>query len=196
MKAKKILETAKLQDTFWGKIIIASEKRGHFTVHKKELSRKNGKTKSSKVTKHRYEKTPLRNIQAYSKVSGLQNSTEYKRTNQLVIQVMTERRWPTPTAIDMKGEAQPLTEEGKQKRIDFGKAGDWITCACGKLDNNIPRFSDGDPIDPYLREYGKLFEASVLDCDFAKAAQLLCKIEKRSAKILSENIDEDPLSRY
>ena len=112
MKAKKILETAKLQDTFWGKIIIASEKRGHFTVHKKEL------------------------------------------------------------------------------------AGDRITCACGKLDNNIPRFSDGDPIDPYLREYGKLFEASVLDCDFAKAAQLLCKIEKRSAKILSENIDEDPLSRY
>ena len=88
---------------------------GRDSGHGKGMAKRKAPKLPNIVMRRRRFGTPL---QAYSKVSGLQNSTEYKRTNQLVIQVMTERRWPTPTAIDMKGEAQPLTEEGKQKRID------------------------------------------------------------------------------
>ena len=65
-------------------------------------------------------------------------------------------------------------------------ASSWVTCACGKLDDGIPRFVDDAPGDPKLRRLGHLFYIRVCRNDCLSAAEALVKIEQRAKQVLME----------
>jgi hypothetical protein len=101
--AKRYLESAKLDKTFWGKKIIAAEKRGGFT---------------------------------------LSNSS---------------------------------------------RAATWVTCACGKITQDIPRNRRSRPLDAELIRLGNLFSTDVDTNDFLSTAYLLARIEKRAIYVAGSN---------
>jgi hypothetical protein len=69
-------------------------------------------------------------------------------------------------------------------RVD---SGGWVSCACGKLVNGIPRERlGGPPIDPRLYTLGCMFSDDVDDDEFFKAANTLINIEDRAIQVLNE----------
>lgn len=69
---------------------------------------------------------------------------------------------------------------------DRRKAGEWTTCACGRQDKGIPRFSDGEPMDDALVVLGLDFHLHVVRDRPALARTTLAAIEKRAAEVLAE----------
>ena len=64
-------------------------------------------------------------------------------------------------------------------------ASNWITCACGRLDDGIPRLGEV-PIDPTLKNLGSLFYTRVSRNNSLGAAKVLVKIEERAKQVLME----------
>jgi hypothetical protein len=62
----------------------------------------------------------------------------------------------------------------------------WVTCACGKQDDRIPRDPGGGPIDFRLKILGLRFDALVSDQEPTKALMILHQIEQRAGEVLSE----------
>jgi hypothetical protein len=81
--------------------------------------------------------------------------------------------------------------------VDVRRAESWISCACGKQDKSIPRYTRkeadasirpvraGMPKDRVLADLGVSFLDSVEFNDPESAARVLTSIEKRAAKILA-----------
>ncbi len=66
-------------------------------------------------------------------------------------------------------------------------AGSWVTCACGKVAEDIPRDPKlHDPLDLYLRKMGNTFHDFVVWDDFLGAAHNLNRIEKRALEVVME----------
>jgi hypothetical protein len=71
---------------------------------------------------------------------------------------------------------------------DADEAASWVTCACGKVTEDIPRDPQlHDPLDIYLREMGNTFHDFVVWDDFLEAAHNLNRIEKRAMEVAMEN---------
>lgn len=73
------------------------------------------------------------------------------------------------------------------------KSESWVSCACGELDERIPRgrsFGDREikaaPKDNILYHLGSDFMVEVCDNNFDAAESTLAAIEKRAAEILAE----------
>ena len=62
----------------------------------------------------------------------------------------------------------------------------WVTCACGRLDDGIPRNYFESPIDKNLEELGFLFSKHVYRNNYLGAAKTLVKIEERAKQVLME----------
>jgi len=70
--------------------------------------------------------------------------------------------------------------------IEWGEeARDWQTCACGRQDERIPRYEDGEPLDEQLSASGAWFPL-YLQSNIVEAARCLIRIEKRAAEVLKE----------
>lgn len=69
---------------------------------------------------------------------------------------------------------------------DKAAAKSWITCACGKLDDHIPRDPEGVPRDRWLAHMGVTFNTFVRDNRYLGAAKKLIDIEKRAIEVLEE----------
>ncbi len=74
-------------------------------------------------------------------------------------------------------------ERGRFTKNDRVKAGDWTTCACGRLDDGISRYADW-PMDVELRYLGIDFTFLVRNDLTTEAADTLIDIEKRAAAVL------------
>ena len=79
---------------------------------------------------------------------------------------------------------QLAEERGYFTQQDRRDAGEWPTCACGKQDPRIPRFSNQRPRDYGLESLGLSFYNRVRDHDAVGAADVLVEIEERSREIL------------
>jgi hypothetical protein len=66
------------------------------------------------------------------------------------------------------------------------RAGPWTTCACGQMCKIIPRDSSKSPIDEQLRTLGGAFAQQMSAGHYHDARKTLDKIEKRTAKILTD----------
>lgn len=68
------------------------------------------------------------------------------------------------------------------------RAKSWVTCACGNLCAEIPRwkFEKGRPVDERLADLGADFACHVAACKWSEARQTLAEIEKRSGEILAD----------
>jgi len=82
-------------------------------------------------------------------------------------------------------------DEGEFSDKDIDDSGAWLSCACGKLDKRIQRQPPdhdfgGTPVDATLRHLGFRFHDYVSYNNFMMAAQSLCQIQTREAKLLSE----------
>jgi hypothetical protein len=74
------------------------------------------------------------------------------------------------------------------------KAGDWPTCAVGQLCKELPRYteeegyqySDGEPKDEILAEFGSDFAEAIGDQDPLRAHYFMTKIEKRTITLLKK----------
>jgi len=83
-----------------------------------------------------------------------------------------------------------------QKRIDTRRrdpdirlewmAQDWVTCACGRQCDVIPRDKDGSPLDSKLRSLGCYFYCDIRGRDWRTAQKTLSEIESRSAILIAE----------
>ena len=67
-------------------------------------------------------------------------------------------------------------------------AGNWMSCACGKLDGHIERDAEDRPMDKKLQELGIGFYNSITSNQYLLAALTLIKIEKRSIELLRGDI--------
>jgi len=81
-----------------------------------------------------------------------------------------------------------------------GKAGSWVTCACGNQCNIIPRDNGGEPEDGKLTELGFDFYGCIkqtrraleykdqisYEAAIKKAKGILLNIEKRSTELIAE----------
>jgi len=75
------------------------------------------------------------------------------------------------------------------KRGHFTKANDkqaagWVTCACGKLDDAIPRAFCGEPLDYQLVFLGNSFSEMISWGNIQDAALCLIRIEERAIEVL------------
>lgn len=75
---------------------------------------------------------------------------------------------------------------------NMDRSGNWLDCACGKLDPRIPRCGHGvfmvhpdQPKDGTLERLGQTFWHYVRDNNFIGAADVLGRIEKRAGEILA-----------
>lgn len=76
-------------------------------------------------------------------------------------------------------------ENGRFKRSDRKKSSNWVTCACGELDERIPRRELGyAPLDHGLRDLGSDFYEFVSRDLFVPAAKTLIAIEARAIEVL------------
>ena len=64
------------------------------------------------------------------------------------------------------------------------QAGAWVTCACGKLDDAIPRDFYGEPSDERLAFLGGSFSEAISWGDPQDAALCLIEIEERAIEVL------------
>ncbi len=78
---------------------------------------------------------------------------------------------------------------------EVAHASSWVTCACGKLDKDIPRWggegADGynaRPKDMALVNLGELFYQAVTTDRAEAAARLLCNIERRAVSVVLETV--------
>lgn len=82
----------------------------------------------------------------------------------------------------------------KPKYKEWNKAvklsSDWITCACGNQCDIIDRESDGEPTDEELSILGMDFHHCINAGYWEDAKETLKEIEKRSAKLIKEKINE------
>ena len=67
--------------------------------------------------------------------------------------------------------------------FNSSEAGNWVTCACGRLDKRLHDYW-GVPEDEQLRVLGYEFSAHINSDNFYLAAVTLNKIEKRAAIVL------------
>ena len=74
---------------------------------------------------------------------------------------------------------------------DSYRANSWTTCACGKQDAAL--MGEYGPHDSQLDELGEDFSIAIFEDNFLEAAQLLVKIEYRSAFLLNEMHSADPI---
>ncbi len=86
-------------------------------------------------------------------------------------------------------------QKGKRpfRAIHIKLAGKWVTCACGKQDPRIPRATDSwlknsfwMPRDCRLAALGREFFDAIYEQNPYKAFDVLCMIERRSAKVITE----------
>lgn len=83
--------------------------------------------------------------------------------------------------------------QGEYTQDDVDESGDWMSCACGKLDTyiEIGRSGTSAPMDDNLYDLGCNFSDAVMnddfDINFLHAAELLVAIEERSIE-LSEGV--------
>ncbi len=82
-------------------------------------------------------------------------------------------------------------ERGGFTKVNVRDAKDWVTCACGKQNELLPRYPGGAPEDKLLRENGNKFYNAVLKNEYLKAAMILISIEYRVKKVLAENLEWD-----
>lgn len=84
--------------------------------------------------------------------------------------------------------------QGEFTNEDQLASGNWVTCACGKLDKDIPRWQldvgidKGRPKDDALVNLGGLFCHAVMENRFTSAAHLLCNIERRAISVVLETV--------
>ena len=80
-----------------------------------------------------------------------------------------------------------------EKRGDFTgfnvqQAGDFVTCACGRVTTDIPRCRDyGGPLDSKIVRLGMQFDLDVTYNNFLEAAQTLTDIEARALIVANEH---------
>ena len=72
-------------------------------------------------------------------------------------------------------------EERKQSKS-------WITCACGKQSDLVPRRSWGEPENIRLANLGKDFCNYVFENDFLAAAVTLVEIERQAMLIIEKEL--------
>jgi hypothetical protein len=84
-------------------------------------------------------------------------------------------------------------ERGGFTEDEADMAGSWVTCACGKLDDGIPRDTDGSPEDFALFELGGLFYSHVSRDAYLSAAKCLIDIEHRAIEVLNEQQNNEEL---
>ena len=82
-------------------------------------------------------------------------------------------------------------EAGGFSDEDVELASCWTTCACGKQDAAL--MGEYGPHDSQLDELGEDFSIAIFEDNFLEAAQLLVKIEYRSAFLLNEMHSADPI---
>ena len=80
---------------------------------------------------------------------------------------------------------------GKFSRSDKLEARSWTTCACGNLNDGIPRSPLGVPRDSILSKLGLEFGYMVDSDDVWGAMFILIKIEKRAVEVLKEQTQND-----
>lgn len=72
---------------------------------------------------------------------------------------------------------------------DIDLAVDWVTCACGEQDADIPRNLYNAPCDLELNSLGCLFCRYVYNNDVEQALLCLIQIQKRAKEVLQEQHD-------
>jgi hypothetical protein len=60
------------------------------------------------------------------------------------------------------------------------KAATWVTCACGRITQDIPRNRRSRPLDAELIRLGNKFSFEVESNEFLSAARILLRIEARA----------------
>ena len=76
---------------------------------------------------------------------------------------------------------------GKFQPDDVYDASNWVTCACGELEESLlQKFNGarGGPKDSLLKLLGEVFHQEVLDGDIEDAAHTLVNIQRRATKLL------------
>lgn len=76
--------------------------------------------------------------------------------------------------------------EGGFNELANDQAGEWTTCACGKLDDGIARSITGCPVDRELKDLGEKFDDLIYADAFEAAAVCLIAIEQRAIEVLWE----------
>lgn len=89
-------------------------------------------------------------------------------------------------AIKTRGKS--VDERAYQKVYSLSES--WVTCACGNQCSILDRDYDGEPLDEKLKDEGMKFMDLVQDRQWGKAKLCLARIEKRSAKLISDKIHE------
>lgn len=71
-----------------------------------------------------------------------------------------------------------------------GRAGNWVSCACGNQCAIIPRYETGNmqgqPVDITLHDLGMRFFNNIKYKDIDTAKETLIAIEKRSSELIEE----------
>tara|TARA_R110000796_G_scaffold177389_1_gene294232 strand:- start:348 stop:683 length:336 start_codon:yes stop_codon:yes gene_type:complete len=71
------------------------------------------------------------------------------------------------------------------------QAGSWVTCACGRVTSDIPRYElQSRPQDRLLNNLGGRFYGAVEENDFLAAAQTLVRIEARAIIVAKAHLQE------
>jgi hypothetical protein len=78
----------------------------------------------------------------------------------------------------------------REYAIVVERAKSWVTCSCGNQCAIIPRDSyDGRPLDEELHHLGTKFYQAIKNGQWKGAKSALSKIEKRSAKLISKEVE-------
>jgi len=78
----------------------------------------------------------------------------------------------------------------RECHIAAERAKSWVTCSCGNQCAIIPRDSyDGRPLDEELHHLGTKFYQAIKNGQWKGAKSALSKIEKRSAKLISKEVE-------
>lgn len=75
-------------------------------------------------------------------------------------------------------------KRGHFRDADIDLAGEWVTCACGEQDKDIPRNIVGCPLDDRLEELGIEFMNAVEENNFNVARSILVDIQTRAFWVL------------
>jgi hypothetical protein len=85
-------------------------------------------------------------------------------------------------------------EEGGFTPTNRNESMSWVTCACGKITQDIPRVFDHDtntsdyPVDKKLQQLGNWFCSKVYNDEYLVAAKTLIEIEERAMIVARENV--------
>ena len=83
-----------------------------------------------------------------------------------------------------------IAAENRGRFTDFNleQAGDFVTCACGRVTVDIPRGGDYHvPLDSELERLGMQFDLDVTYNNFLEAARTLAAIEARAHIVANEH---------